>query len=252
MLSTAAILATALIPHPWQLVAWAVFVAAWLGGLVAGSRGATRMTTGILPTDSLVERFGLFTIIVLGEVILGVVSGLSVSEPDLMTIVTGSLALVIGFGLWWIYFDLVGRRLPRSGPGTIWTWMLSHLPIQLSIVAAGAAIVNLIEHAHDATTPHATALLLSGSVALGLVALIITERSLEDALRLESVYRQLGVVLAAGAAIAYLAGWLAPAPWLLATLQVAVLTVLWFFVVVRMIRAGVWGERVTENVAGSL
>src|SRR5690349_1166621 len=56
LLSTVAIAVTAVFPHPWQLVAWAVFVAAWLGGLVAGSRGATRMTTGILPTDSLVER----------------------------------------------------------------------------------------------------------------------------------------------------------------------------------------------------
>src|SRR5262245_51091148 len=239
--STVAILATAFLPHPWQIIAWAVFVAAWLGGLVAGSRGATRMTTGILPTDSLVERFGLFTIIVLGEVILGVVAGLSAAGPDLLTIVTGSLALVIGFGLWWIYFDVVGRRLPRTGPGTIWTWMLSHLPIQLSIVAAGAGIVNLIEHAHDPSTPHATALLLGGSVALGLVALIITERSLEDAVRLEGVYRQLGYVLAFGAAIAYLAGWLTPAPWLLAVLLIAVLTALWVFVVVRMIRAGVWG-----------
>jgi low temperature requirement protein LtrA len=245
--STVAIAATAFLPHGWQMVAWAVFVAAWLGGLVLGSRGATRMTTGILPTESLVERFGLFTIIVLGEVIFGVVAGLSAAGPDPLTIVTGSLALVIGFGLWWIYFDLVGRRLPRAGPGTIWTWMLSHLPIQLSIVAAGAGIVNLIEHAHDQATPHETALLLGGAVALGLLALIVTERSLEDAIRLDAVYRQLGAVLGFGAAIALLAGWLAPAPWLLATLEVTVLTVLWFVVVVRMIRAGVWGERGAER-----
>ena len=245
-ISTVAIAATAPLPHDWRVVAWAVFVGAWLGGLVLGSRGATRMTTGILPTDSLVERFGLFTIIVLGEVILGVVAGLSAAGPDALTIATGSLAMVVGFGLWWIYFDLVGRRLPRTGPGTIWTWMLSHLPLQLSIAAAGAGIVNLIEHAHDPTTPVDTALLLGGAVAIGLLALIITERSLEDAVRLEGVYRQLGYVLAFGAAIAYLAGWLAPAPWLLAALLVAVLTALWFFVVARMIRAGVWGEQAAE------
>jgi low temperature requirement protein LtrA len=250
--STVAVAATALLPHGWQMVAWAVFVAAWLGGLVLGSRGATRMTTGILPTESLVERFGLFTIIVLGEVIFGVVAGLSAAGPDLLTIVTGSLAMVIGFGLWWIYFDLVGRRLPRSGPGTIWTWMLSHLPIQLSIVAAGAGIVNLIEHAHEPSTPHGTALLLGGSVALGLLALIVTERSLEDAITLDTVYRQLGVVLAFGAAVAYLAGWLAPAPWLLAVLLVAVLTALWFFVVARMIRAGVWGASPVETPQRSI
>ena len=31
-----------------------------------------------------------------------------------MTITTGMIALVIGFGFWWIYFDLVGRRPPRA------------------------------------------------------------------------------------------------------------------------------------------
>src|SRR5262249_44445070 len=140
--------------------------------------------------------------------------------------------------------DVVGRRLPRGG-GTIWSWMLSHLPIQLSIVASGAAIVSLIEHAHDATTPPQIALLLGGAVAIGLLGLILTERALEDAVRLQEVYAPLAAALAAGAAIALLAGWLAPAPWVLAALLVAVLTVLWFFVVARMIRAGVWGEVVS-------
>jgi low temperature requirement protein LtrA len=229
----------------WRLLVWAAFLAGWLGFIQLGSRSRGPQAEGILPTDSLVERFGLFTIIVLGEVILGVVTGLSAAGPDLLTIATGSLAMIIGFGFWWIYFDLVGRRLPRSG-GTIWTWMLSHLPIQLSIVAAGAGIVSLIEHAREPATPPETALLLGGSVAIGLLALILTERSLEDAVRLEVVYQSLGAVLAVGAVIALLAGWLAPAPWLLAALLVAILTALWFFVVIRMIRAGVWGEAVGE------
>ena len=240
-ISTIAVGATALLAPDARLIAWGVFAGAWIIGLSLGARVRGRLTEGIQPTDSLVERFGLFTIIVLGEVILGVVTGLSEAGPDPLTIATGSLAMVIGFGFWWIYFDVVGRRLSRPG-GSVWAWMLSHLPIQLSIVATGAGIVNLIEHAHDATTPPETALLLGGSVAIGLLGLILTERSLEDAVRLEAVYRQLGLVLALGAAVAYLAGWLAPAPWLLAALLVAVLTVLWFFVVARMIRAGVWGQ----------
>jgi low temperature requirement protein LtrA len=249
-LSTVVVGATAVLPAAWRLPIWAIFLAGWIVFMAAGSRSQGPQAAGIQPTDSLVERFGLFTIIVLGEVILGVVTGLSEAGPDPLTIATGSLALVIGFGFWWIYFDVVGRRLPRSGRGEIWTWMLSHFPIQLSIVAAGAGIVNLIEHAHDPTTPPETALLLGGSVGIGLLALILTERSLEDAVRLEAVYRSLGFVLAFGAAIAYLAGWLAPAPWLLAALLVAVLTALWFFVVARMIRAGVWGSPLAEASPG--
>lgn len=240
IISTLVVGVSALLPETWRLLAWATFLGGWLVFIQAGSRSSGRQAEGIAPTDSLVERFGLFTIIVLGEVILGVVTGLSTAGADALTIATGSLAMVIGFGFWWIYFDLVGRRLPRSG-GTIWTWMLSHLPIQLAIVATGAAIVSLIEHAHDPSTPLETALLLGGSVAIGLVALILTERSLEDAVRLEDVYRPLGPALLIGAAVALAAGWVAPAPWVLAALLVAILTVLWFFVVARMIRAGVWG-----------
>ncbi len=245
-ISTLVIGVSAVLADEWRLLIWAAFLIGWIGFILMGSRSRGPQAAGIVPTDSLVERFGLFTIIVLGEFILGVVTGLSAVGPDPLTIATASLAMVIGFGFWWIYFDLVGRRLPRGG-GPIWAWMLSHLPIQLAIVAAGAGIVSLIEHAHDPTAPPETALLLAGSTALGLVALIVTERSLEDAVRLELVYRPLGAVLAVGAAIALLAGWIATPPWVLAALLVAILTALWFFVVARMIRAGVWGAPVPES-----
>jgi hypothetical protein len=51
------------------------------------------------------------------------------------------------------------------------------------------AMVSLIGHAHDARTPASTAWLLCGAVALGLIAVILTERSLADAERVEVVYR---------------------------------------------------------------
>jgi low temperature requirement protein LtrA len=38
------------------------------------------------------------------------------AERDGVTIAVALLSLWIGFGFWWIYFDLVGRRLPRNGP----------------------------------------------------------------------------------------------------------------------------------------
>ena len=79
-------------------------------------------------------------------------------------------------------------------------------------------------------------------MALGLVALIPTERALADAGRLAVVYRPLGPALAAGAGAALLVGWTRPAPWLLALLIVAVLSVIWFFAVARFLRADAWGE----------
>jgi low temperature requirement protein LtrA len=233
------IVASAFLPDGPRLVVWAGFCIAWLVGIALIGRLAV-VHDGLPPTDSLVERFGLFTIIVLGEVIFGVVDGLSTADRDGLVIVTGLVALGIGFGFWWIYFDLVGRRRPRNDGGPLVTWMLSHLPITLSIAAAGAAMVSLISHAADARTPASTGWLLAGSVALGLLALSFAEQTLADADRFAIVYRPLRIAMAGAAATALAVGWARPAPWLLALLLVLILSVLWGFAVSRFLQAGVW------------
>jgi low temperature requirement protein LtrA len=233
--------ASAVLAATPRLLVWAGLAVAWVVGIVLAARRA-RAGLGLTPTDSLVERFGLFTIIVLGEVVLGVVAGLSESERDATTILTGLLALGLGFGLWWIYFDLVGRRLPRADGGALANWVISHLPITLAITAAGAGMVSLLGHAHAARTPAGTSWLLAGAVATGLVALVVTERALVDAERLSLVFGPLGLALSAGAAAALVVGWLRPAPWLLALLLVAVLSVVWGFAVSRFLRANAWEE----------
>jgi uncharacterized membrane protein len=221
--------ASALLPATPRLLVWAGLGVAWIVGIAVAAR-RSRAGLGLTPTDSLVERFGLFTIIVLGEVVIGVVDGLSVAERDAKTIVTGMLALSMGFGFWWIYFDLVGNRLPRANRTA------------LAITAAGAGMVSLIGHAHDATTPAGTSWLLGGAVATGLLALVLIEQALADAERLSVVFHPLRLALAAGAATALLVGWLRPAPWLLALLLVAILSGVWFFAVSRFLRVDAWGE----------
>ena len=141
-----------------------------------------------------------------------------------------------------IYFDLVGRRLPRAQRLALAYWVLSHLPIALAITAAGAGLVSLIGHAHDATTPASTSWLLASAVATGLLALVLTEQALADAERLSVVFHPLRLALCGGAATALIVGWLRPAPWLLALLLVAVLSAVWFFAVSRFLRADAWGE----------
>jgi len=238
--SVVAILASASLPAAPRLVVWAGLGVAWIVGITLAAR-RSRAGLGLTPTDSLVERFGLFIIIVLGEVVIGVVDGLSAAERDAKTIVTGMLALSMGFGFWWIYFDLVGSRLPRANRVALANWVMSHLPIALSITAAGAGMVSLIGHAHDPRTPAGTSWLLAGAVATGLVALILTGRALVDAERLFQVFRPLGLALSGGAAAALVVGWTRPAPWLLALLLVAILSGVWTFAVSRFLRADAWG-----------
>ena len=234
------IVVSAFLSTDLRLLAWAAFDVFWIGAMLALGFRTRSFSIGVTPTHSMIERFDTFTIIVLGEVVVGVVAGLSVAGQDVATIATGSLALIVGLGFWWLYFDIVGSRMPHNNGRAIATWILSHLPITLSIAAAGAGMVSLIEHAHDPAAPELTAWLLGGSVAAFLVAEIIAAWSLEDSQRLVHVYRPLTVAMIVAAVFTLAIALLRPSPWLLAALFVAVLTLLWLFAANRFIRAGAW------------
>jgi low temperature requirement protein LtrA len=222
-----------------RLVVWAIVVVGWVvGGIALQQLQIEGTDLGLTPTDSLVERFGLFTIIVLGEVVVGVVEGISDGERTTLAIVTGMIGLNIGFAFWWTYFDFVGDRRPRTDGGRLAHWIFGHLPTTMSIAAVGAAMVSLVEHAADDRAPAASAWLLSGAVALGLVSLISIVRALSDYVRFPTVYGPLtwGLALAAGTSI--LVGALRPAPWLLALLLVAVLSAVWLFAIGLWVKNG--------------
>jgi low temperature requirement protein LtrA len=208
--------------------------------LVFGWRSRRGSVMGIVPTDAMVERFDLLIIIVLGEVVTGVVNGLAGTEHDPLSLATGLVALVVGFGLWWIFFDVGGRRLPRLDGLAINAWMEAHLPIAIAIVGAGAAMVGLIGDAHEPQAPAPVAWLLAGSVALLLVALAGMTRTLADFDRHAIVYRPLALVMLGAAGVALLVGWWRPAPWLLALLLAAILAAVWLFAVVRLFQTGTW------------
>jgi low temperature requirement protein LtrA len=136
---------------------------------------------------------------------------------------------MIGFAFWWTFFDFAGRRLPRDSGTTGWNtqWMLSHLPVTMSIAASGAAMVSLVEHGSDSASPAASAWLLTGSVAVGLVSMVVLFRSLGDFDRLPTLYGRASVSLLAAAAVVLLLGWWSPAPWILAAAVVVTLGLTW-------------------------
>ncbi len=239
--SVLVILVSAFLPAELRLVVWAIFTVAWVILLLLFGRSRVGLGRGMTPTDSLVERFATITIIVLGEVVFGVVEGLSQSTRDVTTISTGMIALAVGFGFWWIYFDVVGGKLPKPDGRALANWILSHYPITLAIAAAGVGMVSLIENAHDGSAPALTSWLLSGAVAVGLVFLIPTWRALADANRLASVYRPLWIATVAGALASMIIGWTRPAPWLLGLLLVLVLGFVWAVAVRGFALAGTWG-----------
>ncbi len=232
IVSTIVIAATAFMGEELRLIIWALFVVGWVVGnivLVRLQDGNAELEFNV--TESMVERAGLFTIIVLGEVVVGVVTGISDSERTTIVIVTGMIGLAIGIAYWWTYFDFVGGRAVRAGRGYGAQWMMGHLPAAMAIAASGAAMVSLIEHAADDRTPAPTAWLLSGAVALGLLALVAISSALADAERIPLVYGPLRIALVVAAVAAIGLGAVRPTPWLFALLLVAVLSAVWFFAI---------------------
>lgn len=216
---------------------WAVVVAVWVGaGLLLALAVAKTSDETALITRSFVERFGLFTIIVLGEVVFGVVNGVLESPRDARTVSTAVVALCVGFGLWWNYFDLAARRLPRPGPAGLPLFVPLHLPLTMSIAAAGAAMVAFIEHATDPRAPAVASWVLAGSVAVFLVSLASVVYTLDDWHRHRGIYLPAAVATIALtlAAVPPLMLW-RPSPITLAGSLLALLAATWTVALYRWI-----------------
>ena len=229
LFTVVSVIVSAFVGEALRLVIWAALVILWVvGGYLRMRQDPSGTYTSGL-TASLVERFGLFTIIVLGEVIVGVVEGIGESEElTARTVATGVIALTIGFGIWWNYFDSLGRRIPSEGAGRMAGWFNLHFPLTMGIAAGGAAMVSLVEHAADPRTPTATAWLLTGSVTLVLASIAAAAQALPDERFPTGWLRQLIPTFAVAGAAILVIGAARPTPIVLVITVSLLLAMTWF------------------------
>ncbi len=138
-----------------------------------------------LSTSKFPERFAPFTLIVLGESVVGVIVALSELENHTMlngaAIAAGVLGLAIGFALWWIYFDFVARRSPKPAFLTALIWVYLHAVALIAITATGAGISLVIGEAATGSVDDARRYLLVGSIALALLGIATLQLTLARA-----------------------------------------------------------------------
>jgi low temperature requirement protein LtrA len=141
----------------------------------------------IAATPSLIERLGLFVIIVLGEVIVGAVDGMADITPlDFDGVVIGMFGVLIAIGLWWIYFDLVSHHAPISSRTQLWLYL--HLPLVMAMAAGGAGVLNTVEHAAE-PVPDAVRWLLVGSLGAAVLSVALLTWTLEVRRAQPELYR---------------------------------------------------------------
>jgi low temperature requirement protein LtrA len=228
---------TALLPAGDRVLAWGLLDAAYLAGFAYIILSAVPRAT-INVTEALTDRFGAFIIIVLGETLTGVVAGLASQPVGGLTLAVGLIAVVVGFGAWWTYFDFAGNRRPREERTDTVQWMLGHLPLTAAIAAMGAAMVSLTDHARDGRTPAAAAWVLCAGAAVVLGATMLVSASLQAWHRDRRLYRPLARVCAVVAVACLGVGAARPAPLLLGLALVVLLSIPWVLAVARRLAGG--------------
>jgi low temperature requirement protein LtrA len=165
-------------PNQWWTVYVAFGVLVVLEGLVPYWAERTGMTTW--HPHHIAERYGLFAIILLGETIAALASGVGAivgaGDPIVPLLVTGVSALVLIFGLWWLYFlQPAGAGLAAHRDGSFF-WGYGHYFIfaGLGSLGAGIQVVVRLAGGHPSVSPTMAAWAVAIPVAIYLVSLVVT------------------------------------------------------------------------------
>jgi low temperature requirement protein LtrA len=135
------------VPVGWRIPTFLVLAAAELAVPI----WAERRTVTTWHPHHIAERYGLFTIIVLGESVLaastGVRDAVDAGGFDAEIAATAAGGLLIVFAMWWLYFDQPAevtaeraRDVFADDPRLAFTWGYGHLVVFASAAAVGAGL----------------------------------------------------------------------------------------------------------------
>jgi low temperature requirement protein LtrA len=184
-LGAAVWLSSLLVPGPVRYVVWAVGLFVELLGPILAVRTLSNPRVSFHPRH-IAERYGLFTIIVLGESVLAVALGTADTDWRPSAVLTAVFGFVVAACVWWLYFDHVGSEGIELGPRPAFYWGYGHLAVYAGIAAFGVGTQLAIEAAAAPEVALAAApaggydlgarLALAGGVALYLAGIAFVDR----------------------------------------------------------------------------
>jgi len=162
---------------------------------------AVRRAEGrVFDTSHIPERYGLFTLIVLGESIVAIAAATSGAGWEWQSALTAASGFVIAAGIWWIYFEYLGASLLHGSYLSSFVWGYGHYLIFASLAATGVGVHFAID-AQVANQSLATAerWILCGALAIFYLTVAIIQPTAQRRLQ-DSVV--IGRVAVAGIALA--------------------------------------------------
>ena len=191
-LGAAVWLSSLLVPEPGRYAVWAVGLFVELLGPILAVRTLSNPRVSFHPRH-IAERYGLFTIIVLGESVLAVVVGTADTDWEPSAVLTAVFGFVVAACVWWLYFDHVGSSGIELGPRPAFYWGYGHFAVYAGIAAFGVGAQLAIEAAAETEVALASAapagsdydlgarLVLAGGIALYLAGIAFVDRVNEGA-----------------------------------------------------------------------
>jgi low temperature requirement protein LtrA len=164
---------------------------------------AERTGTTAWHPHHIAERYGLFTIIVLGESVLAATTGVQASlaggglSLDLVMIAVSGL--VVLFALWWLYFSEPAGDGLEGHRDLSYLWGYGHFAIFAALGALGAGLEVAVESAghHVEVDPAVVGYAVATPVAVFLVVLWAAHAPIVERV----VIHPLGIALAAAAVL---------------------------------------------------
>ena len=123
--------------QPWKYVLWTIALAFELG---APPRAWRMMRSAPIHPSHIPERFGLLTIIVLGEAVIAVVIGTVNVSWTALSGTTAFAGFLVAASLWWIYFEYLDSSVVSRDVLRGMTFVYAHFLVVIGIAAMGVGV----------------------------------------------------------------------------------------------------------------
>jgi low temperature requirement protein LtrA len=194
-------LARLALPGVWG---WIGFVVCAVADLLVPAWAEYRGTRSTWHPQHIAERYGLFTLIVLGECVLSATSAVQAAVTEgglsLSLLVIAGAGLVLLFGLWWAYFKRDAAPALRESFNSTMVWAYSHFGVFASVAAVGAGLGVVVDTqaGHTEVPAYGAALAVAVPVSIYLLLVGLQHRLMnaQDRFRIRYVFVAVVFILA--------------------------------------------------------